>query len=101
MRGIHQESSTLGPTGMPRVRLAFENMRDLAGMAGAELTDCVRLAVYTTDVYRYRPMVNEVQVELWGDDPSRYPLRTIVEVDRLNEDDIVEVEGTFWNLVEV
>jgi 2-iminobutanoate/2-iminopropanoate deaminase len=40
-------------------------------------------------------MVNEVQVELWGDYPSRYPPRTIVEVDRLNEDDVVEVEGWF------
>jgi 2-iminobutanoate/2-iminopropanoate deaminase len=97
MRGIHQQNSTLAPIGMPRVRTAFENMRDLAEMAGAELTDCVRLVVYTTDMYRYRPMCNEVQVELWGNDPSRYPPRTIVEVDRLNDDDIVEVEGTFYN----
>jgi enamine deaminase RidA (YjgF/YER057c/UK114 family) len=66
-------------------------------MAGAELIDCVRLVVYTTDMFRYRPMCNQVQVELWGDDPSRYPPRTIVEVGRLNEDDIVEIEGTFWN----
>jgi 2-iminobutanoate/2-iminopropanoate deaminase len=50
MRGIHQENSNLAPTGLPRVRLAFENMRDLAGMVGAELTDCVRLVVYTTDM---------------------------------------------------
>ena len=61
------------------------------------MTDCVRLTVYTTDMYRYRPMCNEVQVELWGGDEGRYPPRTIVEVVRLNEDDIVEIEGTFWN----
>jgi len=97
MRGIYQQNSTLAPTGLPRVRQAYENMRDLAALAGAELTDCARLVVYTTDMYRYRPMCNEVQVELWGDDASRYPPRTIVEVDRLNDDDIVEVEGTFWN----
>ena len=95
MRGIFQENSTLAPTGMPRVRKAFENMRDLAEMAGAELTDCLRIVLYVTDMYRYRPMCNEVQIELWGDDPSRYPPRSIIEVDRLNEDDIVEVEATF------
>lgn len=97
MRGIYQENSTLTPTGMLRVRKAYENMRDLAVLAGAELTDCARLVVYTTDMYRYRPMCNEVQIELWGDDPSRYPPRSIIEVDRLNDDDIVEVEGTFYN----
>lgn len=97
MRGIYQENSTLAPTGAPRIRQAFVNMRDLAMMAGAELTECARLVVYTTDMYRYRPLCNEVQIELWGDDASRYPPRTIVEVDRLNDDDIVEVEGTFYN----
>lgn len=97
MRGIYQQNSTLAPTGMPRVSLAFENMRDLAEMAGASLYDCLRVVVYTTDMYRYRPMCNEVQIALWGDDPSKYPPRTIIEVDRLNDDDIVEVEGTFHN----
>ena len=99
MRGIHPQNSTLAPTGLPRIRQAYANMRDLAALAGAELTDCVRLVGYTTDMFRYRPMCNAVQVELWGDDgdPGRYPPRTIVEVGRLNEDDVVEVEGTFWN----
>jgi 2-iminobutanoate/2-iminopropanoate deaminase len=67
-------------------------MRDLAAMAGAEVTDCVRLVVYTTDMYRFRPMCNQVQIGLWGGDASRHPPRTIVEVGRLNDDDIVEVE---------
>lgn len=97
MRGIYQENSTLTPTGMPRVRKAYENMRDLVELAGAELTDAARLVVYTTDMYRYRPMCNEIQIELWGNDPSRHPPRSIIEVDRLNEDDIVEIEGTFYN----
>lgn len=101
MRGIYQENSTLTPTGLPRIRKAYENMRDLAEMAGAELTDCVRLVVYTTDMYRYRPLCNDVQIELWGNGPGRYPPRTIVEVGRLNEDDIVEVEGTFYRPEEV
>ncbi|KAI6857334.1 hypothetical protein KC323_g7430 [Hortaea werneckii] len=97
MRGIHPENSTLAPPSMPRIRKAFENMRDLAWLAGAELTNCARIVVYTTDMYRYRPICNEVQKLLWGNDSSQYPPRTIVEVDRLNADDIVEVEGTFYN----
>ena len=96
MRGIFPSNSTLAPVGYPRVRQAFENMAALADMAGADLTDCVRIVVYTTDMYRYRPMCNDVQVELWGEDANKYPPRTIIEVDRLNEDDIVEVEGTFY-----
>ena len=50
--------------------------------------------VYVTDMFRHRPLVNKVQEELWGSGP--YPPRTIIEVDRLNQDDIVEVEGTFF-----
>jgi enamine deaminase RidA (YjgF/YER057c/UK114 family) len=43
---------------------------------------------------RNRPLVNKIQEELWGGPP--YPPRTIVEVSRLNQDDVVEVEGTFY-----
>lgn len=66
----------------------------IAGSEGAALRDAVRLVVYVTDMYRHRPIVNKIQKELWGDGP--YPPRTIVEVDRLNQDDIVEIEGTFY-----
>lgn len=95
MRGIYPSNSTLAPVGLPRIRQAYENMAALAEMAGADLTSCVRLVVYTTDMYRYRPLCNQVQVELWGNDVNQYPPRTIIEVGRLNDDDIVEVEGTF------
>lgn len=98
MRGIYPSNSTLAPTGMPRVRQAFENMALLVKMQGANLYSCVRLVVSVTDMYRYRPMCNDVQVALWGSDASRYPPRTIVQVDRLNDDDIVQVEGTFYIL---
>ena len=57
-------------------------------------SNSVRLVVYVTDMFRFRPLVNKVQAELWGDGP--YPPRTIVEVQRLNQDDIVEIEGTFY-----
>ncbi|KAI0483787.1 YjgF-like protein [Xylaria cf. heliscus] len=66
MRGIYPSNSTLAPVGMPRVRQAFLNMAALANMAGADITSCLRLVVYVTDMYRYRPMCNQVQVELWG-----------------------------------
>jgi hypothetical protein len=42
---------------------------------------------------RYRPIANKIQEELWAGGP--YPPRTIVEVRRLSDDDIFEVEGTF------
>ncbi|KAI1382397.1 YjgF-like protein [Hypoxylon crocopeplum] len=96
MRGIYPSNSTLAPVGLTRVRQAYQNMAALAEMAGSDINSCVRLVVYVTDMFRYRPMCNQVQVELWGDDPSKYPPRTIIEVDRLNDDDIVEVEGTFY-----
>jgi 2-iminobutanoate/2-iminopropanoate deaminase len=60
----------------------------------AGMRDAVRLVVYVTDMYRFRPFVNKVQEELWGAGP--YPPRTIIEVQRLNGDDICEVEGTFY-----
>jgi enamine deaminase RidA (YjgF/YER057c/UK114 family) len=68
-------------------------MRHIAEGQGASLRDCLRIVVYTTDMYRYRPIANNLQRELWGRGP--YPPRTIVEVHSLNDDDIFEVEGTF------
>lgn len=94
MRGIDPETNALVEGDEARVRKAFENMRLIAGSEGATLRDAVRLVVYVTDMYRYRPVVNTIQKELWGDGP--YPPRTIIEVDRLNQDDIVEIEGTFY-----
>ena len=37
---------------------------------------------------------NKIQEEFWRGGP--YPPRSIVEVTHLNQDDIVEVEGTFF-----
>ena len=93
MRGIDPASNTLAPSAEARVRQAFANMKLIAQSGGAALTDATRLVVFVTDMYRHRPLVNKVQKELWGDGP--YPPRTIIEVDRLNQDDIVEVQGTF------
>jgi 2-iminobutanoate/2-iminopropanoate deaminase len=94
MRGINPATNTLVQGDEARVRQAFRNMQTIAASEGATLRDCVRLVVYITDMARYRPIVNQVQQELWRDGP--YPPRTVVEVKRLNQDDIVEVEGTFF-----
>jgi 2-iminobutanoate/2-iminopropanoate deaminase len=94
MRGIDPKTNSLVEGDEARVRQAFLNMKLIAESEGATLRDAVRLVVYVTDMFRFRPLVNKVQEELWGKGP--YPPRTIVEVDRLNQDDIVEVEGTFY-----
>ena len=94
MRGIDPATDTLIPGDEARVRQAFRNMAHIAKAEGAALEDCVRLVVYVTDMFRFRPLVNTVQEELWR--PGSYPPRTIVEVHRLNQDDIVEIEGTFY-----
>jgi enamine deaminase RidA (YjgF/YER057c/UK114 family) len=94
MRGIDPQTNALVAGEEARVRQAFRNMQTIAASEGASLHDAVRLVVYVTDMARHRPIVNQVQQELWGEGP--YPPRTIVEVVRLNQDDIVEVEGTFY-----
>ena len=94
MRGIDPRTDTLVEGEEARVRQAFLNMKLIAESEGVSLRDAVRLVVYTTDMFRFRPLVNKVQSELWGQCP--YPPRTIVEVFRLNQDDIVEIEGTFY-----
>jgi 2-iminobutanoate/2-iminopropanoate deaminase len=94
MRGIDPKTDTLVQGDEPRIRQAFLNMKLIAESEGATLRDCVRIVVYVTDMFRFRPIANKVQEELWGKGP--YPPRTIVEVHRLNQDDILEVEGTFY-----
>ena len=94
MRGVDPATNTQVAGDEARVRQAFLNMQRIAQSEGASLRDAVRLVVYVTDMARHRPLVNKVQEELWGQGP--FPPRTIVEVSRLNQDDIVEVEGTFY-----
>jgi 2-iminobutanoate/2-iminopropanoate deaminase len=77
-----------------QVRQAFVNMRSIAQSEGASLQDCVRLTVYVSDLNRFAPLVDKAQAELWGKPP--YPPRTLIEVQRLFDDMIVEIEGTFY-----
>jgi 2-iminobutanoate/2-iminopropanoate deaminase len=94
IRGIDPATNKLVDGDEARIRQAFLNMKAVAAAAGGSLRDAVRLVVYVTAMDRYRPLVNKIQEELWGGPP--YPPRTIVEVSRLNQDDIAEVEGTFF-----
>src|ERR1700683_392176 len=94
MRGIDPQSNTLVEGDEARIRQAFMNMKTIVEAAGGSLRDAMRLVVYVTDMDRYRPLVNKIQEEIWGGPP--YPPRTIVEVSRLNQDDVVEVEGRFF-----
>lgn len=94
MRGIDPGTNKLVEGDEARIRQAFLNMKTIVAAAGSSLRDAVRLVVYVTDMDRYRPLVNKIQEEIWDGPP--YPPRTIVEVSRLNQDDVVEVEGTFY-----
>jgi enamine deaminase RidA (YjgF/YER057c/UK114 family) len=94
MRGINPQSSELVNGDEARIRQAFLNMKTIVAAAGGSLRNTVRLVVYVTDMDRYRPLVNKIQEEFWGGPP--YPPRSIVEVSRLNQHDIAEVEGTFF-----
>lgn len=94
MRGIDPKTNSLIAGDEARIRQAFINMKTIAESEGSGLSDCVRIVVYVTAMDRLRPLVNKVQQELWQGMP--YPPRSIVEVARLNQDDIFEVEGTFY-----
>lgn len=94
MRGIDPVTNTLVDGDEARVMQGFRNMELIAASEGATLQDAVRLTVYVTDMDKHRPLVNKAQEELWAGGP--YPPRTILEIASLNQDDIFEVEGTFY-----
>ena len=78
MRGIDPATNQLVQGDEARIRQGFLNMKLIAESEGATLRDATRLVVYVTDMFRFRPLVNKVQEELWGQGP--YPPRTIIEV---------------------
>src|SRR5229473_7699994 len=94
MQGIDPATNTLVQDPQARIRQAFLNIKLIAQSEGASLQDCVRLTVYISDLYRFAPMVDKAQEELWGKPP--YPPRTMIEVQRLFDDAIVEIESTFY-----
>ena len=73
--------------GGARYATGYDNRSPPRERAGA-------LTVYVRDLHRFAPMVDKVQTELWSKPP--YPPRTIVEVQRLFDDDIVEIDSAFY-----
>jgi len=94
MQGIDPATNKLVQDPRARIRQAFLNIRLIAQSEGASLQDCVRLTVYVSDLHRFAPMVDEVQAELWGKPP--FPPRTMIEAQRLFDDDIVEIDSVFY-----
>jgi enamine deaminase RidA (YjgF/YER057c/UK114 family) len=94
MQGVDPATNKLVQDPEARIRQAFLNIRLIGQSEGASLQDCVRLNVYLSDLPRYAAMVDKVQAELWGKPP--YPPRTMVEVRRLFDDDIIEIDSIFY-----
>jgi 2-iminobutanoate/2-iminopropanoate deaminase len=94
MQGIDPATNKLVADPQARIRRAFLNIKLIAASEGASLQDCVRLTVYLSDLPRFAPMVEKAQAELWGGPP--YPPRTMIEVKRLFDDDIAEIDSVFY-----
>ena len=94
MQGVDPATNRLVEDPQARIVRAFLNIRLIAESEGASLQDCVRLTVYVSDLTRFAPMVEQAQAELWGGPP--YPPRTMIEVKRLFDDDIVEIDSVFY-----
>lgn len=90
-RGIDPDSGALVPGDIEtRARRALENLRAIAEAAGGSIATFVSTVVYVRDMNAHRPAVNRLYEEYFGAHP---PTRTIVEVSRLNQDDMVEIEA--------
>jgi 2-iminobutanoate/2-iminopropanoate deaminase len=94
MQGVDPATNKLVQGDEARVRQAFLNIKMIAQSEGATLQDCVRVTVYVSDLQRIAPLVSKVQAELWGNPP--YPPRTMFEVKRLFDDDVVEIDTVFY-----
>ncbi len=94
MQGVDPATNILVQDPQARIVQAFRNLKLIAESEGAALKDCVRLTVYVSDLHRYAPMVDKAQAEMWGGPP--YPPRTMVEVQRLFDDDIAEIDSVFY-----
>jgi 2-iminobutanoate/2-iminopropanoate deaminase len=94
MHGVDPITNKLVDGDEARIRQAFLNLKLIAQSEGATLQDCVRITVYVSDLHRFAPLVSRVQAELWGKPP--YPPRTMFEVQRLFDEDIVEIDSIFY-----
>jgi len=74
-------------------RQAMENIKGVVEAAGGSMGNVIATTVYVRDMYRHRPIINELYEEYFGE---TMPTRTIVEISRLNEDSNVEITATAW-----
>jgi 2-iminobutanoate/2-iminopropanoate deaminase len=77
-----------------RIRQAFLNIKLIAQSEGASLQIACGSPFTSATCTVSPPMVDKAQEKLWGKPP--YPPRTMIEVQRLFDDAIVEIEGTFY-----
>jgi 2-iminobutanoate/2-iminopropanoate deaminase len=93
-RGIDPKTNQV-PKGDFRAeaKLVLENIKALVEAAGGTMANVVATTVYVRDMFRFRPVVNELYEEYFG---KNLPTRTIVEISRLNGDDNVEITATAW-----
>jgi 2-iminobutanoate/2-iminopropanoate deaminase len=71
----------------------LENIKGVVEAAGGSMGNVIATTVYVRDMYRHRPIINELYEEYFGE---TMPTRTIVEISRLNEDSNVEITATAW-----
>jgi reactive intermediate/imine deaminase len=90
-RGIDPATGELVEAGIEaRARRTLENLKAIAEAAGGSMASFLSTTVYVTDMKAYRPAVNKMYEEYFGEN---LPTRTIVEVRALNQDDIVEIDA--------
>jgi enamine deaminase RidA (YjgF/YER057c/UK114 family) len=97
MPGIDPATNRIVGDPEEQVRQAFLNIRRIAESEGATLRDCVKLTVYLSDLNRFAAIVDKVESELWTSPP--YPPRTLIEVQRLFDGMIVEIDSVFYTPV--
>jgi reactive intermediate/imine deaminase len=71
-----------------QTRQVFENLKAVAGAAGATLDDAVRVGIYVTDLGNF-PIVNKVMAEYFHEP---YPARTTIGVASLPRGAAVEID---------
>jgi 2-iminobutanoate/2-iminopropanoate deaminase len=93
-RGIDPETNqVVAGDFRAEARQVLENIKAVVEAGGGTMANVVATTVYVRDMFRFRPVVNELYKEYFGEN---LPTRTIVEISRLNGDGNVEITATAW-----
>jgi len=87
--GKHPETGVLADDFISQSRQAFENLKNVLALVGAQAKDVVRLMVFVTDLSKGQEF-NRVYQEFFGEE---FPTRTRVQVAALAPGYQVEVEA--------